>query len=367
VYLIEWFAWQEHIAGKRRAPLSGGKPMGGGKRLRKRLEEDEQRREELNAQRHNEAYLTGPVYACNDTYLEMRCGAFEHLRGMTTLISLVCVGFLSFYLYLTLLDTVLDPKDFDFWDIPFSIFTGCFSIGGFYLYFRYLFRFQLLESFTTRHLLIRFNRVTRQVYLHRPKCCGGVIVMPWEGIHHDFPGSSAPMEISWDRQDGEYGFPVTVAMVGRPVDRIEDHYALWEYIRRYMDEGGLQAVRPPLGFSMQGPWPWVAFMPQFEGLGLFFRGMSPLLWWLFVILFPAYMVLGLGHWISLLLCWKPRWPKEIREAGLPGKPAPKITMIDDYPPKIMEQLKANAYRWKAPPPEPEEMKLENTRIDKNTN
>ncbi|EKT4543507.1 hypothetical protein QEM15_005772, partial [Pseudomonas putida] len=56
-----------------------------------------------------------------------------------------------------------------------------------------------------------------------------------------------------------------------------------------------------------------------------------------------------GHWLSLLLCWRPRWPKVIREAGLPGKPVPPVTTLSDYPPAIQARLLANADRWQLKP------------------
>ncbi|MFD3213678.1 hypothetical protein RAC78_22690, partial [Pseudomonas sp. LR_7] len=70
-----------------------------------------------------------------------------------------------------------------------------------------------------------------------------------------------------------------------------------------------------------------------------------------VLISPAFLIAGTGHWLSLLLCWKPRWPKIIREAGLPGKPTPAITTVDDYPPHIQERLRENAYIWTVHPGE----------------
>ena len=44
-----------------------------------------------------------------------------------------------------------------------------------YLYSKYGIHLTRLEMLTSRHLLIRFNRVTQQVHLHRPKYCGGIV------------------------------------------------------------------------------------------------------------------------------------------------------------------------------------------------
>lgn len=64
---------------------------------------------------------------------------------------------------------------------------------------------------------------------------------------------------------------------------------------------------------------------------------------------PAFVIIGTGHWLSLLLCWRPRWPKVIREAGTPGKPVPPVTTLSDYPQAIQERLLANADRWQLKP------------------
>ncbi|WP_139208613.1 hypothetical protein [Achromobacter sp. NFACC18-2] len=60
---------------------------------------------------------------------------------------------------------------------------------------------------------------------------------------------------------------------------------------------------------------------------------------------PAFFILGLSHWASLLLCWRPRWPRIIREAGQAGKPVPAFSTVEDYPPDVRAQLLANAHRW----------------------
>ena len=34
-----------------------------------------------------------------------------------------------------------------------------------------------------------------------------------------------------------------------------------------------------------------------------------------VLLLPAILIHATGHWLSLLLCYEPRFPREIEEAG----------------------------------------------------
>jgi hypothetical protein len=136
----------------------------------------------------------------------------------------------------------------------------------------------------------------------------------------------------------------------------------WEFIRRYMEEGPHAVSRPRL--STQLPSPIQAFSAQFEGLSRFFRKSS----WLFklalLMVWPAFVIVGTAHWFSLLLCWRPRWPKVIREAGLPGKPVPPPTTLSDYPPDIQERLLANADRWQLKPGKRPEKKPRKPRTPK---
>nr|WP_232097617.1 hypothetical protein [Pseudomonas sp. URMO17WK12:I11] len=134
----------------------------------------------------------------------------------------------------------------------------------------------------------------------------------------------------------------------------------WEFIRRFMDEGPEDLPRPPM--TSHFPWPWQAFTPQFEGLTHYFRKSSRIIKLGLVLISPAFLIIGTGHWLSLMLCWKPRWPKIIREAGLPGKPVPPLTTVNDYPPAIQERLRENAYLWAVRPGKrPERKKRTSTR------
>jgi len=308
------------------------------------------------AKRFDNARSRGPVYACNDTYLEMRCGGMEDKRGFISLLTIV-------FMYLGI-GSWLDFDGRIVWAVVSgsgAVYDRALSIGDLFmflvgtgltggalwLYFKYAFRFTRLEMLTSRHLLIRFNRITRQVFLHRPASCGGILVLPWEGVHtEEIPGLRLVM--GWYPGDStDLPFP-TIVFIGRQSSRLSDLQSEWEFIRRYMDEGGLQAVEKPR-ISSQLPLPWPAFTAQFEALGPFLRNSGPLTWLGCVLISPAFVIIGLAHWASLLLCWRPRWPRVIREAGQPGKPAPAFTTVADYPPDVQSQLLANAHRWKLRP------------------
>ncbi|MCY1407266.1 hypothetical protein D9M71_225610 [compost metagenome] len=123
-----------------------------------------------------------------------------------------------------------------------------------------------------------------------------------------------------------------LAFVGKTADGTSDIVNLWEFIRRYMEEGP-QSVPAPKKLLGKVPWPWQSAMASLS----FFRPLwrAGLRWqvacWV-VVTSPALLIHAAGHWISLLLCWEPRWPRIIREAGLPGKPVPPLSTAADWPP-----------------------------------
>ena len=304
------------------------------------------------AKRFKHAKTRGPVYACNDTYLEMRCGAMEDKRGLVSLFTLILLYFLigplvaipGRILWAVVSGSgVVFNRDLYIGDLfIFALLTVLLG-GGLWLYFKYAFRFSRLELLTSRHLLVRFNRITRQVYLHRPSNCGGILALPWDGVHSE-EIAGLRLVLAWGPGNkSELPFPTSV-FIGKQSSRLSDLQSEWEFIRRYMDEGGLQAVEQPR-ISSQLPLPWPAFTAQFEALGPFLRNSGLLIWLGCLLISPAFVIVGLSHWASLLLCWRPRWPRVIREAGQPGKPVPAFTTVADYPPDVQAQLLANAPRW----------------------
>ncbi|MCX8709376.1 DUF6708 domain-containing protein, partial [Gilliamella sp. B3780] len=187
----------------------------------------------------------GPYYAYNDRYLEIRGGMFENFRGILTWISLLIfiVPFTSYELGIEIALNLYSQKDDDIvlgviFIIIYSIITLIFS----YLilrYFRYIYRFEL---FTIRHIRVRFNRVTRQVYIQRPKYCGGTVVFKWEHIMPSNFGESGSdmngtnMVNLMTFHPYKTGFPVAHSVgIGKNTYNGQDYKDEWEFIRRYME------------------------------------------------------------------------------------------------------------------------------------
>ena len=197
---------------------------------------------------------------------------------------------------------------------------------GFFL--KYTFRFFRLESLTARRIIVRFNRITRKVYLLRPKHLGGIRIMDWDKTEvlldksmSELEGTGGFIILGWDRGDGvdlqgmrTDNFEVT--FVGKPTRNASELLAFWEYIRRYMEDGPA-AAPVPKKLLTKFPWPWLSFKAAW-GLDTRFLRHTGL--WVFVVIniliLPAILIHATGHWLSLLLCYEPRFPRVIEEAGL---------------------------------------------------
>ncbi|MGO4333258.1 hypothetical protein, partial [Cupriavidus sp. M-11] len=283
MYYVEWMAWLLNIKSDQWFEANMGDADGSKKPLVEPVYAETVAEDKANqaAKRFAHAETRGPVYACNDTYLEMRCGGMEEKRGLVTFVSGAVVLLLFgmwidfalpiFWAFIVGNETVFG-RPWDIGDIVFAVFVTFLAGAPLWFYFKYAFRVTRLEALTSRHLLIRFNRVTRQVYLHRPPSCGGIVVVPWEGVS-SMEVAGQRLLLGWFADDTPLPFPV-IAFVGKQSSSEADLQAEWEFIRRYMNEGGLSAVPKPR-ISSQLPLPWQAFIAQFEALGPFLREGGP--------------------------------------------------------------------------------------------
>ncbi|WP_143501994.1 DUF6708 domain-containing protein [Pseudomonas sp. Irchel 3E13] len=288
----------------------------------------------------------GSIYEVNERYIELIAGESQERRGLITYISIIIGGFLF-----KLVSFAIITNTVWFTGIHPSLKTpataGGFALGIFMLFLtgiffyvtaRYARTLITLENFVQRRMLIRFNRVTRQVYLHRPRFAGGVTVFAWEQVsaeavvgEEESANIGRKLILSWGPSMPDLPH-LHVVFVGKRADGTSDIVNLWEFIRRYMEEGP-QSVPVPKKMLSKVPWPWLSVMASLS----FFRPLwrAGMRWqvacWV-ALTSPAFALHAVGHWISLLLCWEPRWPRIIREAGLPGKPVPPLSTAADWPP-----------------------------------
>lgn len=270
------------------------------------------------------------LYAYNDTYIDVRT-PHDEKRGLITLfLGVGGAAWLSACLYAVSLPARTlfseDTSDLDFGFYFFCLTAVTITLGSYYLYFKYLFRYLRLEALTTRRLIVRFNRLTRKVYLLRPKNIGGVVALDWDrteaavdrSMRNDVLPGGGFLMLAWGEgavcdADGKPKDDYDIAFVGRAARNGAELLAFWEYIRRYM-EVGPQAAPPPKKLLSKTPWPWLSFEAAWNILPL--RGLRDSgLWWAFVLiklmLLPVTIIHATGHWLSLLLCYEPKFPPSI--------------------------------------------------------
>ncbi|USS53370.1 MULTISPECIES: DUF6708 domain-containing protein [Pseudomonas] len=372
MYLIEWGFWQMATESEAARKAYEAEIMPREKRANQDFYEGDVEQDIHFRQVSEKPNTRGPVFAFNEIFMDMRCGGSEEKRGLITLITLggILPG-IALGIYIAVGSIWLDitsRASSSFLAVVLTITLAWASGAALYFYSKYGIKLSRLEMLTSRHLLIRFNRKTQQVHLHRPNYCGGIVTFPWRttgstGIYPEDDSLSVGTRLGLVWHPSHTGLPhMEMAFVGKQGQGGSELRDEWEFIRRYMEEGSHAVPRPRL--STQLPSPIQAFSAQFEGLSRFFRKSS----WLFklalLMVWPAFVIVGTAHWFSLLLCWRPRWPKVIREAGLPGKPVPPPTTLSDYPPDIQERLLANADRWQLKPGKRPEKKPRKPRTSK---
>jgi hypothetical protein len=359
MYLIEWGWWlmSKMSADKRLEVNLTTSPAI--KRMENNFYESEIDAEQNFNSVSDNPRARGPIYAFNDVYMEMRCGGSEEKRGIITLLTIgIMVPMLNIWMPVTAVlvyEDITQSELISWIENMITLFMVVAFFAVFYLYFRYGLQITRLEALTSRQLLIRFNRITQQVHLHRPKYCGGIVTFPWRTTGS---GATLPEDdqvtvglrlvLAW--HPSRTGLPhMEMALVGKQGQGGSELRDEWEFIRRYMEDGPESIPRPRL--STQLPSPIQAFSAQFEGIGRFVRNSGWPMKLALLLISPIFVIIGTAHWVSLMLCWRPRWPKIIREAGVPGKPVPPITTLDDYPPETRERLLANADRYELKPGE----------------
>lgn len=140
------------------------------------------------------------------------------------------------------------PRDWPFllmgWLLLFPL-----AIGSAFLIYMWLYRMGMRTCFFSyARGRIRFNRLTRKVYVLRPDYCGGNVVLDWERLVALFDPQSTSR---WDKQSiamlALYHAPFDSSdqtakgedciFVGPGLSGPQEAASLWEYIRQYMEVG----------------------------------------------------------------------------------------------------------------------------------
>ena len=212
------------------------------------------------------------VFAQNEAYLEL-CNPGWDVQWRTVLGTLIVVPFGSFVIW-GWYGFAVHPLLFDAFIMVWQINAYEHDGDGLFIWFGWLLMFPLAlgvaflwygwffgmgarsNFFTYARGRVRFNRLTRKVYVLRPGYCGGNRVFDWDRLvalpsrvpdghpmASEIIGSlalyQAPLKPDGSDEDAIYVGP---SLTLNP--RVQA-LRLWEYIRRYMQEGPTVDHIPP--------------------------------------------------------------------------------------------------------------------------
>lgn len=184
MFLVEWSFWEMLIETEKKRKI-----LDADRTAAELLDDKDFYEADIDAETHfkpvsDNPIARGPVYLFNDTCIEMRCGGSEEKRGLITLLVLGGLGPMVYaWAKVTFGFIVIDinhPEYITIESILLTLFMLSTCVLASLLFCRHGYKLTRLEMLTSRHLLIRFNRVTQQIYLHRPRYCGGIVTLPWK-------------------------------------------------------------------------------------------------------------------------------------------------------------------------------------------
>jgi len=275
------------------------------------------------------------IYFHGDRYIDVRTPSDEK-RGVITVFAVCIYGIIIYAFVMTM---VISIEQFSLGgrgsevvplttiDYFFNVLFPLLWLVALGVFLRYTLGFFRMESFTARRIIVRFNRITRKVYLLRPKHLGGIRIMDWDKTEiiidknmSELDGTGGYVILGWEKGDGVdlQGTPtdnIELTFIGKPTRNASELLAFWEYIRRYMEDGPAAAPAPQK-LICKFPWPWLSLKAAW-GLDTSFIRHRELRVFVLInlLMWPAILIHAIGHWLSLLLCYEPRFPKAIEEAG----------------------------------------------------
>ncbi|MDH0650340.1 hypothetical protein N5D31_26450, partial [Pseudomonas sp. GD03867] len=173
MYLLEWGFWKMNIETAEERKATDATKTPAERRADKDFYADDLAAEIQFNPVSCTPNIRGPVFSFNDIHMDIRCGGSEEKRGIITLMTLGSLIPLSyFWTKITagfIHINISRLPDYKILTIALTILVIFSGLGLIYLYLKHGFQITRLEILTSRHLLVRFNRKTQQVHLHRPK------------------------------------------------------------------------------------------------------------------------------------------------------------------------------------------------------
>ncbi|WP_149193669.1 DUF6708 domain-containing protein [Luteimonas suaedae] len=258
------------------------------------------RKRKLNTQVRDEL----SVIKINSTYMEL-VDRWYAPKGWSVIFAMMVA---SPFLYAAPTFTLIaiGHNNLESWAFLAFVLSFCFL---FFWIAWYGFR---LEAFRQTHYPIRLNRKKRKVHAYRPD--GRIIEADWDKLYFCVGESIIPAYgktydvrahvMGKDRKTVVDTFTLAYCYMGKK-DKVR---ALWEYIRRYMEEpDGVEQnwrysdICMPIDGRREGFW--------FGIVRVFAQGSEKPILLLF--LSPVWSVVTLGRWIAMYTSKVPKWPAEI--------------------------------------------------------
>lgn len=249
-----------------------------------------EREESLPHNARGEADEHASLVSYNSTYIEMVDRAFKMRGAFGT--TLVIVGFLIF--------TALGIR---------VVFESFFVVFITALAFDVIMWNAILrkELFAITHYPIRFNRKNRTIYVYRSKWAGGLLTLPWESVYfHIGHGKSMDSlrDVRGEVMDGDT-IKDTFA-VGQFLGSNDSVRELWEFIRRYMDEGPDKLPGTQITLSVAPTWK-NAYIMSAARTGILSDTIRS-------IFMPLIGLTTLTRYLVMKSCKPPVWPAEVEAA-----------------------------------------------------
>lgn len=249
-----------------------------------------EREESLSRDAHGEANDHASLISYNSTYIEMVDRAFK-MRG--SIATLILAAMLLFFLVM-MVESIIDGYIFAviLTIIPFIIFWPIFFSK---------------ELFTHTYYPIRFNRKNRTIYIFRSKAGGGLLTLPWESPYFHIghgKGMDTLRDVRGEVMDGDT-IKDTFA-VGQFLGSNDSVRELWEFIRRYMDEGPDKLPGTQITLSVAPTWK-NAYIMSAARTGILSDTIRS-------IFMPLIGLTTLTRYLVMKSCKPPVWPAEVEAA-----------------------------------------------------
>ncbi|AXI18568.1 hypothetical protein DZA55_03720 [Xanthomonas oryzae pv. oryzae] len=241
------------------------------------------------------------LISINSMYIDWIDRRFLY-RGMLNT-SVFLIAFIGFVISCPILIYGIPP-------VAAGLFVMIFLLSMTPAFFAWLFYYMWLkrEFFCHVYYPIRFNRKTRKIYVFRENRDGGLLIVPWEEVFfHIGRGNDMKFlrDIRGEILDGDI-VKDTFAL-GHCAERDEPVKEMWEFIRRYMEEGPEAVAEHPLDKYVE-----LSVAPTWKNCLIsavgFTNATTP---FKRVLLFPFIGTFTVVRWLVFKSCKQPVFPPEV--------------------------------------------------------